>query len=311
LRVIDGLTAEIAEVAPSVLTVGNFDGVHRGHQAIVRAARDLADEQALPVVALTFEPHPISVLRPELAPERLGTPAQKLDALASAGVDVTVVAQSRPELFAIEAAAFLREVLVERFRPRFIVEGNNFRFGHDRAGDVETLKQYESQGGYMTTVVDPVRQQLPDGRIERISSSLVRRLIAEGEVACAAEALDRPYELLGRVVRGAGRGRGLGFPTANVQVHDVLLPADGVYAGFVGLDDRLAPAAISIGRNPTFAGEARQFEVHVLDFSGDLYGRAIAVLVTDWVRGQKRFDSPEALAAQIHADIARVRELTR
>jgi riboflavin kinase/FMN adenylyltransferase len=311
LRVVHGLNAVDDGCAPSVLSVGNFDGVHRGHQAIVATARGLAAEAKLPVVALTFEPHPISVLRPDLAPERLGTPRQKLDALAAAGVDIVVVAASTRELFAIEAGAFVREVLMARFGPRYIVEGNNFRFGHDRAGDIDTLRGLEPAGGYLTVVVEPVMQRLTDGQVERISSSLVRRLVSAGQAACAAEALGRPYTLTGTVVQGAGRGRKLGFPTANVKVDDVLIPADGVYAGFVDVDGRAWPSAISIGSTPTFAGSTRQVEAHLLGYSADLYGRAVAVHLTEWVRGQQRFASAEALTAQVRADIERVRELTR
>lgn len=311
MKVVEGLSGVDVKAAPSVLTVGNFDGVHRGHQAIIRTARSLADASGLPVAALTFEPHPISVLRPDVAPQRLGTVAQKLAALAAAGVDVAVVAESTPALFAIEAETFLREVLVRRFEPRFIVEGNNFRFGHDRAGDIATLERHAADGGYRVRVVDPVMQRLADGREERISSSLVRRLIAEGQVEWAAEALGRAYLLSGRVVRGAARGRRLGFPTANVEVAGVLVPADGVYAGWADFSGVRRPAAISIGRTPTFAGDVRQVEAHLLDFDGDLYGNTVGLHVAHRLRGQRRFETVDALVAQVRADIVRVRELMR
>ncbi|MCB9868025.1 MAG: bifunctional riboflavin kinase/FMN adenylyltransferase [Phycisphaerales bacterium] len=284
--------------------------VHRSHQAIIIPPRPGGGPPPS-VVALTFEPHPISVLRPELAPGDSSTPPRNIEALASAGADCVVVAASTPELFAIEAAAFIRDVLVARFQPQAIVEGRNFRFGHNRAGDIATLRDHESACGYRTVVVEPVQQELADGTTERISSSLVRRLVSAGEMTSVTAALGRPYILTGTVVPGAARGRDLGFPTANIRTPAVLLPGDGVYAGFVDTDNRAVPAAISIGHTPTFAGDARQFEAHLLDFSGDLYARSVAVHVTHWIRAQQRFGSPEKLIAQIQSDIARVRELTK
>lgn len=310
MRVVDGLTGQGPLIAPSVLTIGNFDGVHRGHQAILRAAGALAHEHRVPLVVLTFEPHPANVLRPDQPPPRLGTREQKLAALASAGADAVVIAKSTPELFAIEARTFLCEHVVRRFAPRCIVEGNNFRFGHDRAGDIATLRALEGVGGYRTCVVDPVHQDIVGEGSVRISSSLVRRLLLAGKVAPAAAALGRPYALAGLVERGAGRGVQLGFPTANIRPGEVLVPADGVYAGTIACAGGSWPAAISIGSTPTFAGGARQIEGHLLDFSGDLYGQEVCVHFTHLLRGQQRFESAAALVAQVRADVARVRELS-
>lgn len=311
MQIIRGLTGEPLPLAASVLAAGNFDGVHRGHQAIIATARELAADGGLPVVALTFEPHPLLVLRPEHAPRRLGTPEQKLAALADAGADIVVVLDSTPQLLAIPADTFLHEKIVKCFAPRFIVEGVNFGFGRGREGNVDTLRAHEESGGYRTRVVEPVQQQLPSGETVRISSSLVRKLVAAGDVECAAKALGRPYALCGEVVKGAQRGQTLGFPTANVHPGDVLVPADGVYVGIAEIDDATYPAAISIGATPTFAGGERQVEAHLLDFADNLYGKNICLRFTNHLRDQRRFASRDELIAQITDDVAQVRKCTR
>ena len=307
MKVIRGLDDERSVLERSVLTVGNFDGVHRGHQRIIAVAREDACELGLPVVALTFEPHPLSVVNPRMALQRLSSPVQKLAQLRQAGIDVAVVAPSTPEFLSLAPEVFIREVIVARFHPAYVVEGWNFGFGQGRGGNVETLQRFAAEFDYQVHVVDPVMQRLEDGSEERVSSSLIRRLLLEGQVELAARALGRPYSLTGTVVEGAKRGQPLGFPTANLAVADQLVPADGVYAGRTLVGDRQWRSALSVGYTPTFDGQVRRVEAHLIGFEGDLYGRTIVVHFRRRLRGQRKFDSREDLARQIESDVENIR----
>jgi riboflavin kinase/FMN adenylyltransferase len=291
-----------------VLTIGNFDGVHRGHAAIGARARELADREDVPLIALTFEPHPLEVLRSGQGPRRLTTPEQKLAALHALGFDRTVVIPSTPDFLAISADDFVRDVIVTRFLPLHVVEGRNFGYGRGRQGSVDTLREAGRQLGFEVHVVEPVQQQLADGTDERVSSSLIRQLLIEGQVEIANQALGRSYELTGEVVTGNRRGRLLGFPTANVAVNDVLVPADGVYAAAAHVHGRTWKAAVSIGRTPTFGGEERQIEAHLLEFDGDLYDQAMTLHMLRRLRDQRKFASQEELVKQLESDVQAVGE---
>lgn len=291
----------------SVLTVGNFDGVHRAHRALIAHARTLATAE-VPVVVLTFEPHPLTIVAPTRVPPRLALPEDKLRLLGEAGADVVVVARSEPGLLGMEAEAFVREVLVRRFRPKHLVEGPSFGFGKARKGTPELLARLSSGFGYELHIVSPVTVRLADGSAAMVSSSLVRRFLSERNVAAAAECLARPYELVGSVVRGDGRGRTIGFPTANLGCLDQLIPGDGVYAGRTEVEGRVHSCAINVGPAPTFDAARRRVEAHLLDFEGDLYGRTLRVAFEGFLRGQQRFASAQALTAQLRADVSAVRE---
>jgi riboflavin kinase/FMN adenylyltransferase len=303
LKIINGLDAGKRVTERSVLTVGNFDGVHRGHQKIAAVAREHAREAGIPTVALTFEPHPLNIVRPEMAPQRLTSPEQKLAYLRDAGFDLVVVARSAPEFLSQPPEVFIRDIIVGCFHPRHIVEGGNFGFGKGRRGNVETLRQFASEFGYHVHVVDPVQQRLADGSMERVSSSLIRGMLGDGQVSLAAGALGREYALRGTVVEGAKRGRPLGFPTANLDSPDQMIPADGVYTAMVDVEDGSYRGAISIGTTPTFDGQVRKVEAHLIDFDGDLYGRTITIRFRRWLRGQRKFASKEELMGQIAADV--------
>lgn len=308
LKVLDGIDNPEMCFPRCVLTVGNFDGVHRGHQRILERAREIADRREAPVVALTFEPHPLSVLQPGQGPQRLTTPDMKLDLLRAAGIAFTVVAHSTPEFLHLPAERFIEDILVSRFHPTDWVEGRNFGFGRGRQGDVHTLARFAPRHGYQVHVIDPVQATLADGAHQRVSSSLVRELLLNGRVHLAAEALGRPYLIRGKVVSGAGRGRSLGVPTANLAVEAQLVPGEGVYAGRVAVMGREFRSAVSIGTTPTFAGQARQIEAHLLDFDGDLYSQTLELRFLHRLRSQRPFDSPRALLEQIRADIERTRQ---
>lgn len=296
----------------SVLTIGNFDGVHVGHRAILARARQMVPGAR--VVALCFDPHPARVLRPGTEPPRLMSQMQKAAALKAAGADEVVVLEPRPELLSLTPQQFVQQ-LVERYHPLAIVEGPDFRFGHDRTGDVQTLTDLGRQYGFQTLVVGPVDVVLDDLSVARVSSSLARWLTEQGRVVDVARCLGEPLAIDGRVVVGERRGRHLGCPTANIDPAALVgraLPADGVYAGWADLGNgRQWPAALSMGAKPTFPGSPRTLEAHLLDFDGDLYNRPLVVRFTRWLRDQRWYPSAEWLKRQIDADVRDVRRLLK
>jgi riboflavin kinase/FMN adenylyltransferase len=284
------------------VAVGNFDGVHRGHQALVAEARVQA--AGGPVVVLTFDPHPSRVVDPARAPATLMTLEQKAEALAALGVDHVAVLRFTPARAAASPEAFAQEVLRDALAAAVVVVGGNFRFGRDRTGDVTTLQRLGASLGFRVATVPPV---LHAGT--PISSSRIREALARGEVEEAGALLGRPYAVEGPVVRGDGRGRTIGIPTANVASVNEILPRPGVYAGWLRErgDGVRRAAAVNVGRRPTFGGTTVTVEAHVLDFEGDLYGRDVRVEFTDRLREEQAFPGPEALVARIREDVAEAR----
>ena len=307
MEVIRGLDSVKLKPAASVLTVGNFDGVHRGHQQLLAQGGLLAANTGHPLTVLTFEPHPLSVIAPDKAPACLTSLEDKLAQLAARGADITVVARSDPELLSLEAEAFARDILVGKFRPSHVVEGPSFAFGRGRRGTVDLLRQLGAEHGFEVCVVGPVELQVEPGQTVFVSSSLIRNLIARGKIHRAALCLGRPYQLVGQVVPGHDRGKSLGYPTANIRVGNVLIPPDGVYSGTAQVGDLVAPAAISIGTAPTFGQGPRQIEAHLLGFSGDLYAQTVRLDFLRWLRRQEIFPTTGALAEQLKRDIDTVR----
>ncbi|MGH3344408.1 MAG: bifunctional riboflavin kinase/FAD synthetase [Carbonactinosporaceae bacterium] len=291
----------------SVVTIGVFDGVHRGHRHIVARAVELARLRGLPSVVVTFDPHPSAVLRPEAQPELLTTPARRADLFEELGVDAVGVLPFTKEFSALSPVEFARTVLADALHAEVVVVGRNFRFGHRAAGDVEMLADLGSTLGFSVEVVTLVGEEHA-----RFSSTRIRQLVAEGDVEGAARALGRPHRVEGRVVRGEGRGgRDLGYPTANLECPPhTALPGDGVYAGQLVVDGHALPAAISVGTNPTFDGTDRRAEAYVLDRDDlDLYGSTVAVDFVARIRAMERFDSVEALVERMADDVRRTREL--
>jgi len=307
-RVIHGLESLPAEARGGVLTIGNFDGVHVGHQRIIAACRKLADADALPVTAMTFEPPPDLVVRPQDAPRRLTPPDQKAVLLRRAGADWVLFVPADWQLLAMAPEEFIRRIVREFVAPRHVVEGRNFFFGCGRSGSVDTLRAAGDELGFALHVVEAVTAKLPDGP-QRVCSTLVRDLVSSGELELAARCLGRPFALYGQVVAGRGRGRSLGFPTTNITAPEQVAPGDGIYAGWADLDERTFAAAISVGEQPTFAGRSRTIEAHLLDADEDFYGRFMALRFVARLRGQRQFDGPAALSAQIAKDVERVREI--
>ncbi|SDR00185.1 bifunctional riboflavin kinase/FAD synthetase [Thermostaphylospora chromogena] len=300
----------------SVVTVGVFDGVHRGHRRLAERCVELARESGVPSVAVTFEPHPLEVVRPGTRPDRLTSAARRAELLSALGVDEVCVLPFTYEFSQLAPDEFVQVVLVDRLHATGVVVGENFRFGHQAAGDVETLRRLGEKYDFVTDVVPLVA----DG--ETVSSTLIRERLLVGDVEGARAALGRPHRVEGVVVRGYQRGRQLGFPTANVESPPhTAIPADGVYAGWLQCipmgnipaqyDGARWPAAISVGTNPTFEGVERTVEAHVLDHDDlELYGARVAVEFAARLRGNVRFDSVESLVAQIGRDVVEVRRIT-
>jgi len=297
-----------ADLARSAVVIGNFDGVHRGHQAVIGRARAVADAQGLTVVAVTFDPHPMAVLRPEHAPSTLTTIEGRAELLAGAGVDAVLALPFDRDMASWSPVEFIDRVLVGCLHAAAVVVGANFRFGHRAAGDVAVLREAGESRGFVAEGI------ALDGGPQVWSSTYVRTCLATGDVAGAAEALGRPFTVRGLVVQGDKRGRELGFPTANVPTSAVsAAPADGVYAGWLRRMDtgENFPAAISVGTNPTFDGEReRRVESYVLDRDDlELYDVEVEVAFLDRLRGMVAFESVEKLVEQMHDDVDRAREL--
>lgn len=287
------------------VAVGNFDGVHVGHAAIVRRLCAAARRLAVPAVALSFDPHPAAVVRPEAAPAPLTTPARRATLLVALGVDAVLVQPTDRALVSLSAEEFYADMLRGRLRARGIVEGADFRFGAGRTGDIRLLERLCARDGVALEAVPAV---LAEG--EPVSSSRLRRLIAAGAVREAAELLTSPYRLSGTVVEGARRGETIGFPTANLGGIATLLPAAGVYAARVKLPDLATwPAAVHVGPNISFGETRISVEAHLIGFSGRLYGSTLDVDFLDRLRDTQRFDSVDALKQQLTADVARAFEL--
>ena len=291
------------------VTIGNFDGVHVGHQALLARARALAGAAGT-VVAVTFEPHPMRLLRPELAPQNVQLPAERLQSLRQAGADEVRVLEVKPSLLGMTAEAFI-EWLKSDVGFDGIVEGPDFHFGKGRGGDITLLRSMGERLGFRVDVVEPVQVKLVDAGIAPASSSMLRWLLAQGRVEDVARVLGRPYAFAGKVIRGDQRGRELGWPTCNVEHGDRILPADGVYAGVALLPDGgRRRAAISVGTKPTFGEAERTVEAFLLDHQAplDQYGWTVTIRFDRWLREQARFDAMPELAAQMHRDVVRTRE---
>ena len=307
-RWIQGLAELPAEARSCVLTIGNFDGVHLGHQKILSAARRLAAQARAPVVVMTFDPPPDLVLRPADEPQRITPPEMKTELLFEAGADWVVTVASNTELLGMSPEEFVERVVVRSFAPRQIVEGRGFSFGRGRTGNVETLSRTGPSAGFGVHVVEPVSVTLANGP-QRVSSTLIRRLVGAGRVEDARRCLGRCFALCGPVIRGQGRGKDLAYPTANVDPGQQVIPGDGVYAGSARASGREYSAAISVGAKPTFGGVRRDVEAFLLDAEGDYYDVGITLRFERRLRGQQAFGSARALKRQIEKDVQRVREL--
>ncbi|MFM8956770.1 MAG: bifunctional riboflavin kinase/FAD synthetase [Actinomycetota bacterium] len=293
----------------SVVTIGAYDGVHLGHRTVIGQVRSQAAELGAASVVVTFDRHPASVVRPESAPKLLTDAEQKLELLASTGVDATLVVPFDAAQSNEAPADFVRRVLLEALAVRGVIVGEDFHFGHKRGGNVQLLRELSVQHDYQVLPVQLISRA--DGVDEPVSSTAIRRALAGGDVRRAAEMLGRDHEVRGVVGHGDQRGRTIGFPTANVQVDaSMCLPADGVYAALITLDDGSHhAAAVNLGRRPTFHEHAEHslLEAHLLDFSGDLYGQQMQVAFRAFLRGERKFSGIDELKSQLALDIAHAR----
>ena len=290
-----------------VLTIGVFDGVHRGHQALIDRAVRLGREHGLPTVVTTFDPHPAEVVRPGSHPAMLVTLRRRAELVAELGVDAFLVLPFTTALSQVGAEEFVHDVLVDRLHVAHVVVGENFRFGHRGAGSVDLLRELGPRFGFAVHGVTLV----PGPDEVTVSSTYVRACVGAGDMVAAAAALGRPHRVDGFVVHGEGRGGAqLGYPTANLDVAEhAAIPADGIYAGYFVLGNRRSPLAISIGTNPTFSGRERTVEGFVIDEGGNFYGRRVAFDFVDRLRDTVKFDSVPALIEQIDADVARTKDV--
>ncbi len=287
-----------------VIAVGNFDGVHRGHAYLIAAARELAEVTGGPVVPVTFDPHPLMLLAPERFQPPLSTVAERARLLHEVGADHVVVLKTTPELLALSPEYFFETILAGALGAKGIVEGFNFRFGHDRAGSNETLRSLSLSAGIEFREAPAFEL---GGR--PVSSSRVRDALMAGDLAAVSQLLNRPYRVNGTVTTGAKRGRTIGFPTANLDRIETLLPDDGVYAVRATVPPGTFAGAANVGPNPTFGEHARKVEVHLLDFTGDLYGQDMSVDFLKRLRPTVKFASVDALVQQLRDDVSKVRKL--
>lgn len=302
-----------------MVTIGVFDGVHRGHAELIRHAVRTAEQRGLPSVLLTFDPHPVEVVRPGSHPAQLTTLRRRAELVEQFGMDVFCVLPFTVEVQRASASEFAHEVLVERLHAAVVVVGENFTFGNKAAGDVALLGQLGARFGF-TVEPAPLVASVADGGLGdqpvTYSATYIRSCIDAGDVAAAAAALGRPHRLEGIVVRGDGRGKGLGYPTANLSLpRYAAIPADGIYAAWfrhqakTGDEVSVLPAAVSVGTNPTFSGRERRVEAFVLDVDEDFYGRPVALDFVDRIRGQERFATQDELVERMDTDVSHTRRL--
>jgi riboflavin kinase/FMN adenylyltransferase len=308
--------------AGAVLTIGNFDGVHTGHQAILSAAKRIAGQRQTELVVMTFQPHPLSVLNPKKAPGPLMPPALKERLLAEFGAGTLFVAKSEPELLSLRAADFVERFIVKGIRPSDIVEGEDFNFGHRRAGSVHTLQKLAGAKGIEVIIVGPKKAKLAGGQTVEVSSTVIRDMVTKGKVADAAILLSRPYRLIGNIVPGRGKGKQLGFPTLNLEKPGQIIPAEGVYAGTVEVAEsieevciakEIIPAVFSIGRATTYgANQSLLIEAHLLiDNAEQFTGRYMAMDFIERIRSQQKFETGKELAEQIDRDCQKAQQILR
>ena len=299
MQLLDCSDIDINNFKGSVVTIGNFDGVHRGHVELFRRLKDRGDQFGLPTVVLTFEPHPLAVLAPEAAPALITTFSQKAELIEQARIDYLAVIKFTREFSQIRAESFVRNHLCYVFGMRHIIIGHDYAFGRDRSGNCATLVVMGAECGFSIEDLEPF------GDNDKIfSSSLARRLISNGEMAGVAAILGRYHVISGRVVHGRNAGAKMGFPTANIVTDNELLPPDGVYAVMVSVGDRLIQGACNIGKNPTFDGKNRTIEVFLLDYSSQLYDRELSVCFVQRLRDERKFSDTATLINAISQDVA-------
>lgn len=286
----------------SIITLGNFDGLHLGHQELIRMIIGTAKERGTISLVVTFRPHPLKILAPEKCPPLISIYEEKIRLFEELGIDVLVKIPFTHDFSVMSSEEFVRDILCQKLGAKEIFVGSNYRFGRGRQGNVESLREYGKKYGFSVTEVEQVTLM---GEI--ISSTKIRNLLKDGEVEHAARLLGRTYAISGIVVKGDGRGRSLGFPTANIAPKHAIIPADGVYAVRIFVRERLYDGIANIGLRPTFNKQGLTIEVHIFNFDEDIYGEDISLYFIKRIREEKKFDGPDALIRQINSDIAEAR----
>ncbi len=305
MEVIEGIEAIRRTLKNPVLTIGNFDGVHRGHQVLFKKANEWAERLKGESVVITFHPHPLQVLSPREGLVFITPHERKLELIALCGIDVTIVVPFSAQFARISADDFVRTLLVDRIGTKGIVVGQDYRFGYGRVGDIEFLKRMGNDYGFEVETVSGVEI---DGTV--VSSTLIRNLIQEGDLGEANRLLGRPYEIAGVVIAGHQRGgKLLGFPTANISLSSQAPPKPGVYAVKVKVGDRTCNGAANVGYNPTFGGTELSVEAFLFDFNENIYEQAIRIRFIERLRDERRFSGPDELASQIRKDVEKAKEI--
>ncbi|MCM2264078.1 MAG: bifunctional riboflavin kinase/FAD synthetase, partial [Desulfuromonadales bacterium] len=302
MKIVRSLSRIVPPPGGTVVTIGNFDGVHLGHREIFRRVVGTARTQQAAAAVVTFEPHPLRLLAPDKAPPRINTPVEKVRLIRASCIDLLVILPFTRKLAALSATDFVSDVLVGRLGVRHLVIGYDYAFGRNREGDAAFLAQAAQRHGFTLEVLEPLR-----AGAEIYSSTSIRKALLRGDVNGVVGVLGRHFTLDGRVIGGEGRGRQLGFPTANLATAKELLPCEGVYAVRVRHGRRLYDGVANLGRRPTFAGVEPSLEIHLLDFAGDLYGARLRIYFVERLRDEQNFPSAAALQAVIRDDIARAR----
>lgn len=304
MRIIRDITQIPADLALPVVTLGNFDGVHLGHQSIFQKIRQRAIERGGTSVVFTFEPHPLKVITPGKSPLLLNTPARREQLIEAAGIDVLILAEFTPSFAGMDPALFVEKVLWEKVRPVEIHVGPDYAFGKGRKGTIPLLEDLGKKLGFTVTVEAPF---IVDGQV--VSSTRVRDCLNQGDMAGAFRLLGRYYSIEGEVIGGAGRGHSLGFPTANIRTPNELPPRDGVYAVFVEVEGKWYEGAANIGTNPTFGEGGMNYEVHIFDFHKDIYRKQVRIHFVECIRDERKFETVQELVRQIATDVETARRL--
>jgi len=320
MRIIDSITELKTLSKGSLLTIGNFDGVHLGHQEILSTAKNLARKNKIECIAMTFEPHPVAILYPEKAPGVLTPLALKNHLIAQSGIDCLIILKDNAKLLNLSPEDFVGRFLIDNINPSAVVEGHDFNFGAKRAGNIETLKKLAAKYNFDVSIIEPKEIRLSTGQKVRISSTMIRYMLESGHVADAAAALGRPYQLVGEIIPGRGIGKKLGFPTLNMKKPNQVIPAEGVYTGFVRIGETIykifdsketIPAVYSIGQARTYGDEyPLLIEAHLLkEKDAIITGKYLAMDFIGRIRSQHKFNTPEELSAQIAKDCQKAKKL--
>jgi riboflavin kinase / FMN adenylyltransferase len=306
MQVFRGLEAVERKLKNPAITIGNFDGVHKGHQALFQRVKQWAEELNGESAVVTFHPHPMEVLFPQKAPSFITSHQQKLDLIASCGIDATIVIPFDHKLSQMSALEFVDTVLVEKIGAKAIVVGHDYRFGHSREGDIAFLKKLGEQYGFKVETVTGIKVN-----DTVVSSTTIRQMIAGGKIKDANKLLGRFFEVSGTVIPGRKRGVTLGFPTANIRMPAIVSPRTGVYVVEAEVDGKTYGGAANLGYNPTFGDTDLSLEAHLFDFDGDIYGKPITVRFIDRLRDELRFSGPDELIVQIRKDVDTAKKILK